>query len=132
MSATTRIAVMIWLGLLALLCSQLASSCVDLSAAPAPLLKDRDGMPVSLAGDWIIEWGGSEYVTHLSADGTYRCYSATYNTCVYDGTWTMTGRTLSVSESVIGCIAQHWQVKLDRGMRGVGTNDIKIRLRRVR
>lgn len=117
---------------LALLCWQVVG-CDEAGAAPAPLLREcRGGMPDSLVGEWIVEWGGSEYLTRLSADGSYTCHHTTCTSNVYDGVWTLRGRTLWVSECALGGYYSHWQVRLDSNMRGTSNHHIKIRLRRPR
>ncbi len=101
--------------------------------APAPFLKDRDELPDSMVGQWEVRWGtGTHYDITFNRDGSYSAVPFGGH-----GTWTMRGRTLHVSESLVYNRESvcRWSVKLDRQMCGMlenNPNQISVRFRRVR
>lgn len=108
------------------------------SGAPAPFPKTVRGEPAlspsTLAGKWVMTWGGHGWAVELSRDGSYACACGS---TTWVGSWGVREGCLWITESCRPADADSWrsyQIRLDpRTLSGRiehGSPGTEVRLRR--
>jgi hypothetical protein len=101
----------------------------------APIPGPRPSPPLTLVGVWAVQWSGLHCVYTFRSDGSCQCKTA--GGIVWEGTWRLKGRTLTVvNERLTPTVAgDSWSLTFDDDMAGATTGDyvgVRVTMRKVR